>query len=104
MPAIPYRRYTGNESGPGTESEELIWNVYGIENIKKKFTDIISRAKHEIRIIAHPQIIITGNSRETRLIWQMTIKVEIVTPQWDGRDTRKNESLCHKTSRNPTRT
>ncbi|MHB8162968.1 MAG: TrmB family transcriptional regulator [Methanoregula sp.] len=38
-------------------SEDLIWNVYGIENIQRKLTDIITAASHTIRIIAHPQFI-----------------------------------------------
>ena len=37
--------------------EELIWNVYGIENIRNKLTDIIAAARQDIRIIAHPHII-----------------------------------------------
>lgn len=62
-------------------SEELIWNVYGIENIQRKFSEIIQTASHDIRIIAHPQII------SPAIIEILTNKaehadVEIVANQW----------------------
>jgi HTH-type transcriptional regulator, sugar sensing transcriptional regulator len=69
-------------------SEELIWNVYGIENIQRKLTDIITAASHTIRIIAHPQII----SQEIKEILQDTAErsdIEIVTHQWEGSNTGK---------------
>jgi sugar-specific transcriptional regulator TrmB len=64
-------------------SEELIWNVYGIENIQRKLTDIITAARQDIRIIAHPQII----SPEIKEILDAVAEradVEIVTHQWEG--------------------
>jgi sugar-specific transcriptional regulator TrmB len=72
----------------GQNSEELIWNVYGIENIKGRLTDLLSTARHDIRIIAHPQII----SPEIRqLLYDKAERadVEILTPQWEGRNTGK---------------
>ena len=69
-------------------SEELIWNVYGIENIRRKLTDIITAASHDIRIIAHPQII----SPEIRKMLEERAEhadVEIVTNQWEGRNEGK---------------
>ena len=63
-------------------SEELIWNVYGIETIQRKLTDILTTAGKEIRIIAHPQII----SPEIRQLLEDKAEftdVEIVTPQWE---------------------
>ena len=64
-------------------SEELIWNVYGIENIRRKLVDIITAASHDIRIIAHPQII----SPEIKDLLDAVAEradVEIVTHQWEG--------------------
>jgi sugar-specific transcriptional regulator TrmB len=64
-------------------SEELIWNVYGIENIRRKLTDIITDASHDIRIITHPQII----SPEIKEILEDKAEhadVESVTHQWEG--------------------
>ncbi|MEI7856217.1 MAG: helix-turn-helix domain-containing protein [Methanomicrobiales archaeon] len=63
-------------------SEDLIWNVYGIENIQRKFSEIIQTASHDIRIIAHPQII------SPEIIEMLKNKaehtdVEIVTHQWE---------------------
>lgn len=64
-------------------SEELIWNVYGIENIQKKLTDIITAARHDIRIIAHPQII-SSEIKEMLDAAAERADVEIVTHQWEG--------------------
>ena len=64
-------------------SEELIWNVYGIENIRRKLTDIITTASHDIRIIAHPQII-SPEIKEMLDDKAERADVEIVTHQWEG--------------------
>jgi sugar-specific transcriptional regulator TrmB len=69
-------------------SEELIWNVYGIENIHRKLTGIITAASHDIRIIAHPQII----SKEIKELLDAVAEradVEMVTHQWEGGNTGK---------------
>jgi sugar-specific transcriptional regulator TrmB len=73
---------------PGPENEELIWNIYGIEKIKKRFSDLISDAKQEIRIIAHPQILSPDS------IGKLTSKadnasVEIITHHWTGNIPKK---------------
>jgi sugar-specific transcriptional regulator TrmB len=68
----------------GSGCEELIWNIYGIENIKKRFTDTISRAKQEIRIIAHPQFLLP-DVQQTLISAAKHIKVEIITPHWAGK-------------------
>jgi sugar-specific transcriptional regulator TrmB len=62
-------------------SEELIWNVYGIENIRRKLTELITSASQDIRFITHPQII----SPELRGILDNKAEhadVEIVTHQY----------------------
>jgi len=67
-----YRERTGQ----GSSSEELIWNIYGIENIKKRFTDTISRANQEIRIIAHPSFyhqIFRRNSSPRQIISKLKL-------------------------------
>ena len=74
--------------GPGSGSEELNWNIYGIENIKKRFTDTISRAKQEIRIIAHPQFL-SSDVQQKLISTANHIKVEIITPQWAGEIPKK---------------
>ena len=84
------------------DSEELIWNLYGIENIPKKLADIISGANNEIRIIAHPHVL----SDEVRRVL-ITIKdradIEIFTSHWVGPapkkmkiHTRKNPVMPEK--------
>jgi sugar-specific transcriptional regulator TrmB len=77
--------------------EELIWNVYGIENIRKKLSDILTNASHDIRIIAHPQII----SLEIRKLLDEKAEsadVEIVTPRWEGGN---NEKMRIYTKKHP---
>ncbi|MDO8873781.1 MAG: helix-turn-helix domain-containing protein [Methanoregula sp.] len=64
-------------------SEELIWNVYGIENIRRKLADIITAASHDIRIIAHLQII-SPEIKEMLDAVAERADVEIVTHQWEG--------------------
>jgi sugar-specific transcriptional regulator TrmB len=68
---------------PGIGSEELIWNIYGIGNIQKKLTDIISRANNGIRIIAHPQIL-SPDVKKKLATMADTVSVEIITPHWTG--------------------
>ncbi|MDO9035140.1 MAG: helix-turn-helix domain-containing protein [Methanoregula sp.] len=64
-------------------SEELIWNVYGIENIRRKLTDIITAARHDIRIIAHPQIL-SPEIKDLLNAVSERADIEIITHQWDG--------------------
>jgi HTH-type transcriptional regulator, sugar sensing transcriptional regulator len=69
--------------GPEQSSEELIWNVYGIENIRRKLVEILTTTSHDIRLIAHPRII----SPEIRQLLDDKAEhadVEIVTRQWEG--------------------
>ena len=68
---------------PGLGTEELIWNIYGIENIKKRFADLISSAKEEIRIIAHPQFL-SHDIKQKLTTMANQISVEIITPNWIG--------------------
>jgi len=68
---------------PGIGSEELIWNIYGIGNIQKKLTDILSRAKDEIRIIAHPQIL-SPEVKKKLASMADSVSIDIITPHWTG--------------------
>jgi sugar-specific transcriptional regulator TrmB len=70
-------------AGPGPGSEELIWNIYGIENIKKRFIEVISRAKQDVRIIAHPQFL-SSDVQQKLISIADHIKVEIITHHWAG--------------------
>ncbi|MCK9592001.1 MAG: TrmB family transcriptional regulator [Methanoregula sp.] len=73
---------------PGLGTEELIWNIYGIENIKKRFTDLISGAKREIRIIAHPQFL-TNDIKQKLTSRANQINIEIISPHWVGEIPKK---------------
>jgi sugar-specific transcriptional regulator TrmB len=72
----------------GIGTEELIWNIYGIENIKKRFTDLISGAKYEIRIIAHPHFL-SPEIKQKLSTMAHQINVKILTPQWRGEIPKK---------------
>lgn len=70
-------------TSPGTGSEELIWNVYGMKNIKKRLLHLISGSQQEIRIIAHPRII-SLDVRQKLLAMANRVSVEIITQHWAG--------------------
>jgi len=74
-----YRERTSSRTG----TEELIWNIYGIENIRKRLIHLISGAKKEIRIIAHSQII-SPDVRQKLTEMADHASVEIITPYWAG--------------------
>ena len=67
----------------GLGTEGLIWNIYGIGNIKKRFSDLISGAKQEIRIIAHPQFL-TPDIQQKLTTMADQISIKIITPHWAG--------------------
>jgi sugar-specific transcriptional regulator TrmB len=80
-----YRERTSLETG----YEELIWNIYGIENIKKRLITLISGAEQEIRIVAHPKIL-SSDFKHKLASMANHVNVEIITPYWAG------ESLSSK--------
>ena len=75
-----HRKRIATEQG----SEELIWNLYGLDTIRRKLVDLIAGATHEIRIIAHPNIL-SGEVRDTLTAMGDRVTIEVVTPSWDGR-------------------
>jgi sugar-specific transcriptional regulator TrmB len=77
--SLIYRERTS----PGAGSEDLIWNIYGIENIRKSLTHLLSGAKKEIRLVAHPRIISPG-VRLSLTTMAEQVKVEIIAPYWEG--------------------
>lgn len=75
--------------------EELIWNIYGFENIQKRLADLLSGARQEIRIIAHPQLF----SDEIRQVLNERadqVKIEIITPHWVGEHPKKVKMYVKK--------
>ena len=77
--SLMYRERTSPEAG----SEELIWNIYGIENIKKRLIHQISTAQQDIRIIAHPRII-SLDVRQKLISMANHVSIEIITQHWAG--------------------
>ena len=75
--AIHHQRISGEQG-----SEELIWNLYGIDAIRKRLMDLIAGARREIHIIAYPYVL----SEEVRTLLNAVstrVSVEIITPRWD---------------------
>src|SRR5512136_396838 len=70
-------------TSPGAGSEELIWNIYGIENIRKKLITLISGAENEIVIIAHPKIL-SPDIRHQLISVANRVNVELITSNWAG--------------------
>lgn len=64
-------------------SEELIWNLYGLDTIRRKLVELIAGATHEVRLIAHPNIL-SGEVRDTLTAMGDRVTIEVVTPSWDG--------------------
>jgi HTH-type transcriptional regulator, sugar sensing transcriptional regulator len=64
-------------------SGELIWNIYGIAGIRKRLAELIASAETDIRIIAHTQVL-SADIKNTLKKKAEQVRVEIVTPQWEG--------------------
>ena len=78
LSAIHHRRIA-----PEQGSEELIWNLYGLDAIRRKLVDLISGATKEVRLIAHPDIL-AGEVGDTLAAMADRVAIEVVTPRWDG--------------------
>ena len=61
-------------------TEELIWNIYGIENIQNRLNDLHIRCRTGHRIIAHPRIFVCRTLEKTRTMANH-IGIKIITPQ-----------------------
>jgi sugar-specific transcriptional regulator TrmB len=68
---------------PEQGSEELIWNLYGLDAIRRKLVELISGATKEVRLIIHPSML-AGEVRNTLTAMGDHVAIEIVTPCWDG--------------------
>jgi sugar-specific transcriptional regulator TrmB len=68
---------------PEQGSEELIWNLYGLDAIRRKLVDLIAGATREVHLIAHPTII-SGEVRTMLEAMSNRVSIEVVTPCWDG--------------------
>ena len=68
---------------PDQGSEELIWNLYGLDAIRRKLVDLISGATKEVRLIAHPNVL-AGEVRDALAAIGDQVAIEVFTPCWDG--------------------
>jgi sugar-specific transcriptional regulator TrmB len=64
-------------------SEELIWNLYGLDAIRRKLVDLIAGATEDVRIIAHPTML-SGEVRDMLTAMGDQVSIEVVTQCWDG--------------------
>jgi sugar-specific transcriptional regulator TrmB len=74
-----YRRRIAPDQGSG----ELIWNLYGLDAIRRKLVDLIGDAKEEVRLIAHPDIL-SIEVKDALAAVGGRAAVEVITPCWDG--------------------
>jgi len=74
-----FRQRVGVERG----TQELIWSIYGQENIHIRITDLIHHASQNIRIISNAQFFTQGmiDTLETA---GKNVTVEIIVDQWSG--------------------
>ena len=79
---------------PEQGGEELIWNLYGLDAIRRKLVELITGATYEIRLIAHPNIL-SGEVRDTLATMGDRVAIEVVTPCWDG-PAAENMNVCSK--------
>lgn len=94
LKTIHQQKMAEEQAGGG----ELIWNIYGIENIRKRLGELIGGAESDIRIIAQSQIFSAGLREELKKSAER-VHIEVVAPQWDG-PVPKNMNLYIKTHPN----
>lgn len=92
LKTIHLQKMADEQEGGG----ELIWNIYGIANIRKRLGELVAGAESDILIVAQSQIfsaeIISDLKRRSG-----QINIEFVTSQWDG-PVPKNLNLYIKTN------
>ena len=70
-------------SSPDRGNQELIWSIYGDENIRARLMDMISAAEESVKIIFFHGFLkkdITDALREL----SRNVRVEVITGQWEG--------------------
>ncbi|MBP1929323.1 sugar-specific transcriptional regulator TrmB [Methanolinea mesophila] len=70
-------------SSPDRGNQELIWSIYGNENIRVRLIDMISGAEDSVKIIFFHGFL---KQEITEILSELAarISVEIITDQWDG--------------------
>lgn len=74
-----HRRRIAPDQGNG----ELIWNLYGAASIRRRLAEIITGSEQEVRVIALPDIL-TSEVKAALAAAGERVRVEIITPCWDG--------------------
>jgi hypothetical protein len=68
---------------PTQGSGKLIWNLYGLDTIRRKPVDLITRATKEVRLVSHPGVV-SGEVRYTLTAMGNRVAIDVVTPCWEG--------------------
>jgi HTH-type transcriptional regulator, sugar sensing transcriptional regulator len=74
-----HRRKITPDQGNG----ELIWNLYGSVTIRRRLAEIIAGSEREVRMIAHPDVLTPG-VKAALAAASDRVRVEVITPCWDG--------------------
>jgi len=64
-------------------TQELIWSIYGLENIHLRISDLIIHAKQNIRIFSSAQVFTPGMI-EVLENAGMNVAIEIIVDKWPG--------------------
>lgn len=72
-----YRRREGSDRG----SQELIWSIYGEDNIRSRLMDMISRTRTDLRIISNWQFL-KGELAEQIRDCERRVSVELIVDRW----------------------
>ncbi len=76
-------------------TQELIWSIYGLDNIHIRISDLVHHAKQSIRIFCNMQFFTPGMI-ETLETSGENIAIEIIVDQWTGDVPRNLKILIKK--------
>lgn len=65
-------------------AQDLIWTIYGTENIMSRVADALTHAEEEIRILSCLKLIKIRILPMLNNAIQRNVRIEIVTDQWEG--------------------
>jgi predicted transcriptional regulator len=72
-----------DRSSPDRGNQELIWSIYGNENIRARLLDMISGAEESVKIIFFRGVL-KKDIADALLELPENVHVELITEQWDG--------------------
>jgi HTH-type transcriptional regulator, sugar sensing transcriptional regulator len=76
-------------------TQELIWSIYGLENIHIRISDLIRQAKQDIRIFSSMQFFTPGMIEALEAAGEK-VTIEVIIDQWPGTAPRNIRLLIKK--------